>query len=574
MKNWLKIFVAIVILTVCVVCFGSGRAEAAYTTDGTYYPDLWTEVDWGSNDYLKDSIRERNEHFVVMMRSDGVLFYYFLDGMQKFQYQEMYNGHSSYFCTIYDSVIVINGSVYSVSESISGKYQGIYFYYNESSYSGYPSIIGSTYDYRCSGLESLPHSNMLYEFVTTPTSTVSLSVDGKDVTITEPYEYYFVSYAYDKVRLIFSDEPLTADYVSLDKVELYSGEQTTVCYTWDEDNPDFLASRMVFDYDWVITHPLSADYSCNYDIVNSRNGYVILSPKNLYPELDELYAAFPDEFDAYPNFIILRQGDSSAYTHDVVFYGWKDLYADLIIRWGDSNIRAARKGKVVSEQIMARFDLVTRSWVIDENTPISICQDEVFSIPYIYYCNVDLYIQEYDQYGWYTNRITAYMADIDSSVLLPDEPDDGGSDDEITGIEWLDDLLKGLGSLLSRLFVPSASYIQKKIDVLTSRFTFWKSVADTVYVFFNFLRDTDFTKPPKVVLDLSAANSEINYGLSAFSLDMTWYEPYKPEVDVLLSAIMWLTFIWNTFKALPATISGVGGSFASTMVSSDKKGGE
>ena len=572
MKKWLKIFVAIVILTVCVVCFSSGRAEAAYTTDGTYYCDPWIDLDWGDFVSYKDIVKSRNNGYVIIRVSDTSYSYIFNDALSLSYLDGYWNGYPFYAIYARDVLYVnphegvVTGADFDLKKSI-----GLYLMTDSGDFT---SVIASTFDYRnnLSVLNNMPYCNVFYDSIFVPTSTVSLSVDGKDVTITEPYEYYFVSYAYDKVRLIFSDEPLTADYVSLDKVELYSGEQTTVCYTWDEDNPDFLASRMVFDYDWTITHSLSSDYSSNYDVLNSRTGYTVLNTKLLHPVVEDLFSTLPDELLAYDYYIVLRQDSPFAYTHDVVFYGWNDVNADLIIRWGDSSIRAAKNGKVVSDQVLARYKPDTNTWEIDTNTPISICSNDTYNVPYIYYSSSDLFMQASNQSGWYTNGLCVYMADLEAPNLGFDEPeiDDG----EITGIEWIDNLLKGLGSLLSRLFVPSASYIQRKIDVLTSRFTFWKSVADTVYVFFNFLRDTDFTKPPKVVLDLSAANSKINYGLSAFSLDMTWYEPYKPEVDVLLSAIMWLTFIWNTFKALPATISGVGGSFASTMVSADKKGGE
>ena len=63
--------------------------------------------------------------------------------------------------------------------------------------------------------------------------------------------------------------------------------------------------------------------------------------------------------------------------------------------------------------------------------------------------------------------------------------------------------------------------------------------------------------PPSITVNLSAARSKYNYGDTAICLDMSWYGEYKPYVDTFLSAVLWLTFVWNTFKNLPAIISGV-----------------
>lgn len=163
-----------------------------------------------------------------------------------------------------------------------------------------------------------------------------------------------------------------------------------------------------------------------------------------------------------------------------------------------------------------------------------------------------------------------YIASLEAPSFNPDAPgQDFDEKDEVdTGIGWLDSLLKGFGNLLDRLFVPSSSFLDKKIDALTSRFSFWKSVYDTVDVFMDFLRETDFSVPPKVSMNFKDVKSEISYGSSAFVLDLSWYQPYKADVDVFLSAVLWAVFVWNTFKNLPNTIRGVGdGAFVVTSSS-------
>lgn len=67
-------------------------------------------------------------------------------------------------------------------------------------------------------------------------------------------------------------------------------------------------------------------------------------------------------------------------------------------------------------------------------------------------------------------------------------------------------------------------------------------------------------EPPKIQIDLGKANSKYDYGSTCYALDMSWYEPYKPMVDNILSTIMWAFFIWRLFVALPNIINGISGT--------------
>ena len=80
---------------------------------------------------------------------------------------------------------------------------------------------------------------------------------------------------------------------------------------------------------------------------------------------------------------------------------------------------------------------------------------------------------------------------------------------------------------------------------------------------FNFLREL-FNRiiytgtPPKVPLRLSAATGSIDWGEDTYILDLSWYEPYKPTVDTLVSGILWLLFGWNLYKRVPSILNGIG----------------
>lgn len=64
---------------------------------------------------------------------------------------------------------------------------------------------------------------------------------------------------------------------------------------------------------------------------------------------------------------------------------------------------------------------------------------------------------------------------------------------------------------------------------------------------------------PYIEVDFSGLDSKYNYGGDVFVLDMSWYVPYKPYVDSVLSAMIWLFFAWRLFIHAPGIISGASG---------------
>ena len=81
---------------------------------------------------------------------------------------------------------------------------------------------------------------------------------------------------------------------------------------------------------------------------------------------------------------------------------------------------------------------------------------------------------------------------------------------------------------------------------------------------------------PSISLDLSAAQSVygFDYGGEVQALDLSWYTPYKQDVDRLISGFMWLFFLWSVYRHAPGIISGVG-LMANRLddISNNQKGG-
>ena len=69
---------------------------------------------------------------------------------------------------------------------------------------------------------------------------------------------------------------------------------------------------------------------------------------------------------------------------------------------------------------------------------------------------------------------------------------------------------------------------------------------------------------PVIYADFDAAdNNLLNMHGKVAVLDLSWYSRYKPYVDPILSASLWIFFFWRMFLLLPGIISAVGGSVES-----------
>lgn len=113
---------------------------------------------------------------------------------------------------------------------------------------------------------------------------------------------------------------------------------------------------------------------------------------------------------------------------------------------------------------------------------------------------------------------------------------------------------------IESLVVPDEDYLSDKIDSLCDQFVFADSIVKTAQqIGLGFAGIT--TEPPVIYIDLGASQGSYDIGGVVPFLDLRWYAPYKPTVDAIISAFLWVCFIWRMFVKLPGIISGVAGDF-------------
>lgn len=111
---------------------------------------------------------------------------------------------------------------------------------------------------------------------------------------------------------------------------------------------------------------------------------------------------------------------------------------------------------------------------------------------------------------------------------------------------------------ISSAFVPSDGFFEEKVNDLCDEYAFAGSIAATAKDMKSFLMNLG-SVPPVIRINLGAATGDYNYGGDMVLVDFSFYEPYKPQMDAILSAFLWLWFCWRVILNLPGIISGASG---------------
>lgn len=115
---------------------------------------------------------------------------------------------------------------------------------------------------------------------------------------------------------------------------------------------------------------------------------------------------------------------------------------------------------------------------------------------------------------------------------------------------------------LQYLFVPDAAFLDAKIEALRSKYAFADSIINTGTLLGDFFQNIG-SQPPIIYIDLGSATGSFKYGGKVAFIDLTWYAEYKPTVDLIIAAFLWLWFVWRVFLSLPGIIAGTSGFWGS-----------
>ena len=119
-------------------------------------------------------------------------------------------------------------------------------------------------------------------------------------------------------------------------------------------------------------------------------------------------------------------------------------------------------------------------------------------------------------------------------------------------------LIELLGDLLQGLFVPSEERITALTNTVSSKFGFIDTIKNSINSLQTIL--SGLNSSPK----LESSNIESKYYSGKLVIvDMSWYSPFKPYGDLVITGFVYLFFLWRIFVHVPNIIHGAGGDFSS-----------
>ncbi len=147
-----------------------------------------------------------------------------------------------------------------------------------------------------------------------------------------------------------------------------------------------------------------------------------------------------------------------------------------------------------------------------------------------------------------------------------DDPDDPNNwfTDLITGIpELLAAIVDGIAGLKDKiselfisLFVPAPGFADPLFNKVDEKFLFMGQSEQNVNSIFNQFQTMGQTVPT-ITFPLSKTTLA-KYGVNDITVSFDWYVPYKPYVDTVFSAILWVMFAFNQYFAVKNIINASG----------------
>lgn len=119
-------------------------------------------------------------------------------------------------------------------------------------------------------------------------------------------------------------------------------------------------------------------------------------------------------------------------------------------------------------------------------------------------------------------------------------------------------IFEPFADVFDKFFIPDAELFNERMAAVTAKFIWVTDVTEYGRYIIGMLQKASGNKPPVITISLSKYAGNFSWGTNDIVIDFSWYAPYKPNVDAILSGIIWINFLWNIFKRLPDIISGSG----------------
>lgn len=118
-------------------------------------------------------------------------------------------------------------------------------------------------------------------------------------------------------------------------------------------------------------------------------------------------------------------------------------------------------------------------------------------------------------------------------------------------------LVELLQDLLNFLFVPSEERINGLVNSVKCKFDFIESIKIAI----NSMNDLINSCGNSAVLSININATKYTEAANVTILDLSWYAPFKPYGDLIITGFVYAMFLFRLFARLPDIISGAGSTY-------------
>lgn len=119
------------------------------------------------------------------------------------------------------------------------------------------------------------------------------------------------------------------------------------------------------------------------------------------------------------------------------------------------------------------------------------------------------------------------------------------------------DLLKDLFNIL---FVPSEERVTAITNTVQSKFAFVENIKTSV----NSLNDLLNSTGNAPVITVNVGSTKYTGEANIKVIDMSWYAPFKPYGDLVVTGFAYAFFVWQLFLNITGIINGASGTIYTT----------
>ena len=116
-------------------------------------------------------------------------------------------------------------------------------------------------------------------------------------------------------------------------------------------------------------------------------------------------------------------------------------------------------------------------------------------------------------------------------------------------------LIELLGNLFNDLFIPSQERLTAISDTVNSKFSFITSIKEAINEMQNIFNNLGTS--PKLEIEVGSTKWTEKQKLTI--IDLSFYKPFKPIGDLMITGFCYLAFVWRILLKLPSIINGTSG---------------